>query len=197
MFDLEKSISEWRKQMLAAGIKTPVPLEELEIHLREEIAQMTKSGLNELKAFNSAVQKIGRAGLLKPEFTKAGGFIEWLEDKLKCTNRVLGLLWLVFCSYVLVRSFTLPNPGPFLEAKALLGRLIYLSGAVGGVLLVLDSKWGRSITRTIALFQAVLCFFQMFTAGCSFFLGFFAAFFVVTILLLHLPPQTHHKTAEL
>jgi hypothetical protein len=39
MFDLEKSIAEWRTQMLAAGIKTPVPMEELEIHLREEIEQ--------------------------------------------------------------------------------------------------------------------------------------------------------------
>ena len=37
MFDLEQSITNWRKQMLAAGIKSPVPLEELEIHLREEI----------------------------------------------------------------------------------------------------------------------------------------------------------------
>ncbi len=197
MFDLEKSIAEWRRQMLTAGIKNPAPIEELESHLREEIAQTTKSGLNELKAFNSAVQKIGRAGLLKTEFTKTGGFIEWPEDKLKCTNRVLGLLWLVFCSYVLVRCFALPNPGSFLEAKALLGLLIYLSGAVGGVLLVLDSKWGSSITRTIALFQAVLCFFQIFTAGCSILLGFFAAFYVVSILLLHLPQQTHHKTAGL
>ena len=42
MFDLEKSIAEWRKQMLSAGIKTPVPLEELEIHLREEIEQQIK-----------------------------------------------------------------------------------------------------------------------------------------------------------
>ena len=37
MSDLEQSIAEWRKQMLAAGIETPVPLEELEIHLREDI----------------------------------------------------------------------------------------------------------------------------------------------------------------
>ena len=44
MFDLEQSIAEWRRQMLAAGIKTPVPLEELEIHLREEIEQQMKSG---------------------------------------------------------------------------------------------------------------------------------------------------------
>ena len=36
MFNLEEKISEWRKQMLAAGIRSPVPLEELEIHLREK-----------------------------------------------------------------------------------------------------------------------------------------------------------------
>ena len=38
MFGLEQAIADWRQQMLAAGIKTPVPLEELEIHLREDIA---------------------------------------------------------------------------------------------------------------------------------------------------------------
>jgi hypothetical protein len=37
MFELEQAITGWRRQMLAAGIKTPVPLEELEIHLRDEI----------------------------------------------------------------------------------------------------------------------------------------------------------------
>ena len=51
MFDLEQSIADWRQQMLAAGIKTPVPLEELEIHLREEIERQMKSGLNEQDAF--------------------------------------------------------------------------------------------------------------------------------------------------
>ena len=39
MFNLEQSIADWRRQMLAAGIKMPVPLEELESHLREDIAQ--------------------------------------------------------------------------------------------------------------------------------------------------------------
>ena len=72
MFDLEDAIAEWRKQMLAAGIKAPVPLEELEIHLREEIERQMKSGLNGLEAFNSAVHKIGQARALKSEFKKAG-----------------------------------------------------------------------------------------------------------------------------
>jgi hypothetical protein len=71
MFDLEKSISAWRKQMLAAGIKTPVPLEELEIHLREEIERQMKSGLNEQKAFEISAQRIGQPKVLNHEFKKS------------------------------------------------------------------------------------------------------------------------------
>jgi hypothetical protein len=71
MFDLENSIAGWRKQMLAAGIKAPVPLEELEIHLREEIERQAKAGLNEQDAFTSAVQKLGSAHKIQTEFMKA------------------------------------------------------------------------------------------------------------------------------
>jgi hypothetical protein len=68
MPDLEKSISEWRKQMLAAGIKTPVPLEELEIHLREEIGRQVKSGFNVRAALEIAARRIGKGKELKAEF---------------------------------------------------------------------------------------------------------------------------------
>ena len=71
MFNLEQSISEWRKQMLAAGIKTPVPLEELEIHLREEIERQTKSGLNEREAFEISIRQIGKPKTLNNEFKKS------------------------------------------------------------------------------------------------------------------------------
>jgi hypothetical protein len=70
MFNLEQAIVEWRRQMLAAGVKTPVPLEELESHLREEIERQTKSGSNEAEAFKSAVQKIGSAHTIQNEFEK-------------------------------------------------------------------------------------------------------------------------------
>jgi hypothetical protein len=73
MFDLEKSIADWRRQMLAAGIKTPVPLEELEIHLREEIERQMKSGTNPQQAFENSVQQIGHADELKGEFKKICG----------------------------------------------------------------------------------------------------------------------------
>jgi hypothetical protein len=58
MFNLEQAISEWRRQMLAAGIKTPVPLEELELHLREEIERQIQSGASKQQAFAMA-QAVG------------------------------------------------------------------------------------------------------------------------------------------
>lgn len=70
MFDLEQSVIEWRKQMLAAGIKTPVPLEELESHLREEIERQMRSGLHPQRAFEMAARQIGPARTLKTEFKK-------------------------------------------------------------------------------------------------------------------------------
>jgi len=83
MFDLEQAIAEWRRQMLAAGIKSPVPLEELELHLREEIEQQMKAGLGEQEAFELAAQRTGRAAALKKEFKKIGRLDwEWLR-KLK------------------------------------------------------------------------------------------------------------------
>ncbi|HEY1717528.1 MAG TPA: hypothetical protein VGH42_04440 [Verrucomicrobiae bacterium] len=56
--------------MLAAGIRTPVPLEELEIHLREEIERQVKSGQNEQQAFEIAARQIGHADELQNEFGK-------------------------------------------------------------------------------------------------------------------------------
>lgn len=73
MFDLEKSIAEWRRQMLAAGIKTPVPLEELESHLREDIERQTRLGLSTQQAFDNTVRNIGQPIALESEFKKVEG----------------------------------------------------------------------------------------------------------------------------
>jgi len=70
MFDLEKAVEQWRRQMLAAGIKTPVPLEELESHLREEVEQQADSGRSLSEAFTTAVERVGPASVLKAEFKK-------------------------------------------------------------------------------------------------------------------------------
>jgi hypothetical protein len=70
MFNLEQAILDWRRQMLAAGIKSPVPLDELECHLRDEIDEQGKAGLGEADAFRAAVKNLGPAPVLQPEFKK-------------------------------------------------------------------------------------------------------------------------------
>jgi hypothetical protein len=70
MFDLERAIGKWRQQMLAAGIKTPVPLEELESHLRDDVEQQIRTGLGARKAFRAGVKRLGQADPLTEEFAK-------------------------------------------------------------------------------------------------------------------------------
>lgn len=74
MFSLEQSIAKWRKQMLAAGIKSSRSLVEVENHLREEVEGQMRSGLSAQAAFEVAVTTIGQATQLAPEFKKVTGW---------------------------------------------------------------------------------------------------------------------------
>lgn len=56
--------------MLAVGVESPVPLEELEGHLREDVEQRVHTGWDEQAAFECAVQGMGAGGELAREFRK-------------------------------------------------------------------------------------------------------------------------------
>lgn len=87
MFDLEAKILEWRKQMLSAGIKSPVPLDELECHLRERIDSL-KAGLSEADAFQTAAKELGDGKVLKKEFSK--GKLIWRVRTNPAALNILG-----------------------------------------------------------------------------------------------------------
>jgi len=97
MFNLESSIAQWRREMLAAGISTPTPLEELELHLREGIDTSQASGLGEADAFYSAVQKIGSPPAIQ-------------NDRIRDAIFVPVMLWLVILACVIMPHTALP-PG--------------------------------------------------------------------------------------
>jgi hypothetical protein len=73
MFDLEQSIAEWRRRMLAEAIKNAAVMDELESHLREDVERQMKAGSSGREAFEAAVQRIGQPGSLKCEFEKVRG----------------------------------------------------------------------------------------------------------------------------
>lgn len=100
MFDLEKEIQNWRKRMLAGGISSMEALDELEAHLRDDIAEQTTVGATAKDAFENAVARIGEPKPLRKEFSKVGQ--NWLlrRQKLK---------------YALLRFFGVPAPTPFMD----------------------------------------------------------------------------------
>jgi hypothetical protein len=106
MFNLEQAITEWRRQMLAAGIKTPVPLDELESHLREDTERGIRAELSAQQAFEAAVRRIGQAKALQAEFAKTEELKETRERKLK-------LLCIVFAALAYLTPFALSVPSPW------------------------------------------------------------------------------------
>ncbi|HWD94441.1 MAG TPA: permease prefix domain 1-containing protein [Verrucomicrobiae bacterium] len=72
--DPEIAIAQWREQLRACGIKSPQTLDELEMHLREAIEELTSLGMTEQQAFEEALQRLGKPECLIAEFNKIGGF---------------------------------------------------------------------------------------------------------------------------
>jgi hypothetical protein len=164
MFNLEQSIADWRKQMLAAGIKTPALLEELESHLREEFERQTKISLDEQEAFAFAVQKIGRARALKLEFKKivppietrfvklvsiacglaAGVFLLWISFNLLVIHEANGVERIMGFSAVALAIACWRYGGRLLPAiphqrgRAAIGLLSCIA-SLGGMLLFINS----------------------------------------------------------
>ena len=189
MFDLEKSIAEWRKEMFVAGIKAPVPLEELEIHLREEIERQLKSGVNLEHAFENSARIIGGGNALKSEFRK-------IQDTTR-SNRILALLWLIGSLWsvnTMIHRFALNQfwkDRPLFFINSLV-TFIYITGAFGSLLLFRGRKIGVGIIRSSALLFLIACLaeslvnfgapikLQTWWIAC-------AVFCIVSIWQLHLP----------
>jgi hypothetical protein len=214
MFELEKAIAEWRQQMLVAGIKTPVPLEELEGHLREDIEQQVKAGVSEQQAFEGSALQVGQAEVLKKEFIRAKGLRGLLGDNQTTRiHHLLGMIWLGLFSWaslkilggILGLFFILSQqifglfitlsqhnesvgltPGFF--AIFLLG-YIYLQGIRGSISLYRGEDQGRRIIRLMATLSGIAFIAQIAVFKSVSVAGdIFTVFSLVTIWLLR-PPQ--------
>ena len=121
MFDLEQSIAEWRRQMLADGVRAPVPLDELESHLRDDVENQMRAGLEAQQAFETSVRQIGQTGALRTEFAKARGTVyeqmkQWFGAVARIPNYQLAMnidtsqqaiepRWATYCKTI---AFILP-----------------------------------------------------------------------------------------
>jgi hypothetical protein len=93
---------EWRRQMLAAGMKGHA-LEELESHLCEEVESLIGEGRGASEAFETAVHRLGGRELLAAEFAKTTG--DGRDRRLKLM--VLGLTGIAYLAPLLLSA---PKP---------------------------------------------------------------------------------------
>jgi putative ABC transport system permease protein len=70
MFELEKAIKEWRKNLYKSEAFEDGYVEELESHLRDVINEQTRDGVNPKVAFENAVATIGSPQSIGDEFYK-------------------------------------------------------------------------------------------------------------------------------
>jgi hypothetical protein len=70
MFELVRQIRSWREHLAGDGVYTPSDLDELEVHLQEEMIALAGKGLSEQEAFTIACMRVGDAKALAQEFAK-------------------------------------------------------------------------------------------------------------------------------
>jgi Cytochrome C assembly protein len=70
MFELERSLEQWRRSLAALPGLTADAVAELESHLRDEIQRQQEAGCEPEQAFARAVDKLGTPQALAREFTK-------------------------------------------------------------------------------------------------------------------------------
>jgi cation transport ATPase len=199
MFNLEAAILEWRRQMRAAGIKTPDHLDELESHLREEIGRQMKAGRSEAEAFQTAVQKIGRAQKVQTEFAKVEASQTSRERKLK---EVLLLGCSILMPLMVGRAVLVRGPGTVgmtagqqwscLVAMAAFALMIWGGRLGGNRFPVIRARRRRNVINLSGIVLVALwwlVFFRVIVPGrdftmAQFLVAFIWAFFIPAGVLL-------------
>jgi hypothetical protein len=93
MFDLEREIKNWRREMMRGGVRTTEVLDELESHLRNEFAKLLSSGTTEAAAFENAVIRVGKPAVLSAEFNKVSKTKFWPITLIWTAFLVLSFWW--------------------------------------------------------------------------------------------------------
>ncbi len=147
MFNQEQAIAAWRRQMQAAGIKTPATLDELESHLRDDLEQQMKAGLGAQQAFEAAAGRMGRPEALKAEFAETRRTPKTLGKIMGWTSAALMLFIMLLSS--LTFYFMEVSPGDQIVACTavafiLAGACVWRRGA--RFLPVISDPFKRNLT---------------------------------------------------
>jgi hypothetical protein len=111
MFEVERAIRSWRREMQCRGIKGAETLDELESHLREDLEAHVRSGMEIQGAFDAARADMGQSESLGLEFKK----IRLTELLRELKDALLSLIGVP--NYNLITNMNTSFPTPNVEAR--------------------------------------------------------------------------------
>jgi hypothetical protein len=111
MFEVERAIIDWRREMQCRGIKAVETLDELECHLREDLEVHVCSGMEIQDAFDAARAGIGQSESLGLEFKKIR-LTELLSELKRALLSLIGVP-----NYNLITNMNTSFPTPNVEAR--------------------------------------------------------------------------------
>lgn len=111
MFEVERAISDWRREMQRRGIKGTETLDELESHLREDLEAHVRSGMEIKGAFDAARAGIGQSESLGLEFKKVR-LTELLRELKSALLSLVGVP-----NYDLITNMNISFPTANVEAR--------------------------------------------------------------------------------
>jgi hypothetical protein len=97
-FDLSQAILQWRTRLSESPAFRQENLDELEVHLRDSIANLRQRGLGEDEAFLIATRRVGGEVILGNEFGKINAHNVWINRALWM---LIGLQIFAFVNFLL------------------------------------------------------------------------------------------------
>ena len=93
MRNFEPDIADWRRQLIAAGIKSADVLNELESHLREDIERRIRDGGDAKRVFELATAQLGEPSVLKMELDGSQkSERKYMKRGLKIGGGIMGVM---------------------------------------------------------------------------------------------------------
>ncbi len=98
MFDLKKSVLNWKYVLKNSESFTTENIEELESHLNEQITDLKETGLSDEEAFWVAQKRIGSLKILVPEYEKVNNLVIFRKRIFWMVNGILCMIIFAFFS---------------------------------------------------------------------------------------------------
>jgi hypothetical protein len=177
MFDVSKSLNDWREQLRQGGRCRQEDIDELEEHLREEMTKLVRIELSDEEAFLLAARRLGGVDALGEEFEKVNTPSVWLNRlRWMAVGVLVGLgasvaesaflrLWAIVAGLMQLNFYVVGVASPLLTLGALAAIVVLAVKAVKHRQAQALGIWPAASRGQVGLLLLVFLWFTVLPIG--------------------------------